>query len=76
MDKPHSPVIKQGASYPKEFREEAVRYWLSSGKKAKVVAQELGVSDWKGIAGIRRWNKATPFPLLQRANCPVSMLWS
>ncbi len=51
MEKPHSPGIKKGASYPKEFREEAVRYWLSSGKKASVVAQELGVSDWS----LSRW---------------------
>lgn len=31
---------KKGGSYPPEFREEAVRYWLSSGKKAKEVALE------------------------------------
>jgi len=53
MEKPHSPGIKKGGTYPKEFREEAVRYWLSSGKKASVVAQELGVSDWS----LSRWRQ-------------------
>lgn len=53
MEKPHSPGIKKGASYPKEFREEAVRYWLSSGKKARIIAQELGVSDWS----LNRWHQ-------------------
>ena len=42
---------KKGGSYPPEFREEAVRYWLSSGKKAGEVAAELGVSDWS----LQRW---------------------
>jgi transposase len=36
---------KKGAPYPLEFREEAVRYWLSSGKRVGEVALELGVSD-------------------------------
>ncbi len=36
---------KPGAPYPAEFREEAVRYWLASGKRAGEVALELGVSD-------------------------------
>ena len=53
MEKPQPTSIKKGASYPKEFREEAVRYWLSSGKKAKVVAHELGVSDWS----LNRWRQ-------------------
>jgi transposase len=51
MEKPHPPTIKKGAAYPKEFRTEAVQYWISSGKKAKVVAEELGVSDWS----LNRW---------------------
>ena len=53
MAKPHSPGIKKGASYPRKFWEETVRYWLSSGKKASVVAQELGVSDWS----LNRWHQ-------------------
>jgi transposase len=53
MEKPQPPTIKKGASYPKEFREEAVRYWLSSGQQAKVVAAELGVSDWS----LNRWRQ-------------------
>jgi transposase len=47
------PTIKKGGGYPKEFREEAVRYWLSSGRKASEVAPELGVSDWS----LNRWRK-------------------
>ena len=42
---------KKGAPYPPEFRQEAVRYWLASGKKASEVAAELGVSDWS----LERW---------------------
>jgi transposase len=53
MDKPNHPIRKKGTSYLKEFREEAVRYWLSSGKKATEVARELGVSDWS----LHRWHK-------------------
>ena len=53
MDKPQQISIKKGNGYPKEFREEAVRYWLSSGKKVKEVAQELGVSDWS----LSRWRQ-------------------
>ena len=46
MEKPTSTRPKKGGSYPPEFRIKAVRYWLSSGKKSKDVAAELGVSDW------------------------------
>ena len=46
MEKPTSTRPKKGGSYPPEFRIEAVRYWLSSGKKSKDVAAELGVSEW------------------------------
>ena len=45
----HRP--NKGGSYPPEFREEAVRYWLSSGKEVGEVAAELGVSDWS----LQRW---------------------
>lgn len=53
MNKPEHPPAKKGGGYPKEFREEAVRYWLSSGKKASEVAPQLGVSDWS----LNRWRK-------------------
>jgi transposase len=53
MNKPEHPPAKKGGGYPKEFREEAVRYWLSSGRKASEVAPELGVSDWS----LNRWRK-------------------
>jgi len=42
--KPNRPNIPKGGTYPPEFREEAVRYWLSSGETLKQVASDLGVS--------------------------------
>jgi transposase len=53
MNKPQHPTIQKGSRYPQEFREEAVRYWLSSGKKVTAVAHELGVSDWS----LQRWRQ-------------------
>jgi len=53
MNKPEHRPSKKGGGYPQEFREEAVRYWLSSGRKAGEVAPELGVSDWS----LNRWRK-------------------
>ena len=53
MNKPEHPPARKGGGYPREFREEAVRYWLSSGLKAIEVAPELGVSDWS----LNRWRK-------------------
>ena len=44
MMKPIRPQLSKGASYPQEFREEAVRYWLSSGQKLAAVAADLGLS--------------------------------
>lgn len=67
MEKPHPPAIKKGAAYPKEFRIEAVRYWLSSGKKAKVVAQELGVSDWSLNHWRQEMEQANESPAAQSA---------
>ena len=50
--KPIRPNISKGATYPPEFREEAVRYWLSSGQTLSSVAADLGLSpqclrDWR-----------------------------
>ena len=42
--KPSRPKIRKGGTYPQEFREEAVRYWLSSGQTLKSVASDLGVT--------------------------------
>ena len=52
MIKPTRPNISKGATYPAEFREEAVRYWLSSGQTLSAVAGDLGLSaqclrDWR-----------------------------
>ena len=45
MMKPVRPAISNGGPYPQEFREEAVRYWLSSGHSVAIVAKDLGVSE-------------------------------
>ncbi len=52
MMKPIRPNISKGATYPPEFREEAIRYWLSSGQTLTAVAGDLGLSpqclrDWR-----------------------------
>jgi transposase-like protein len=39
--------------YDESFKRSAVEHWLSSGKKAKQVAAELGVSSWN----LRDWRK-------------------
>ena len=44
MMKPIRPSLSKGASYPAEFREEAVRYWLTSGQTLAAVAADLGLS--------------------------------
>jgi transposase len=54
--KPIRPNISKGATYPSEFREEAVRYWLSSGQTLSAVASDLGLSpqclrDWRQSMG-------------------------
>lgn len=53
MMKPTRPQISKGASYPPEFREEAVRYWLSSGDTLAHVAADLGLSP----ECLRSWRK-------------------
>ena len=53
MMKPTRPAISKGASYPPEFREEAVRYWLSSGQTLALVAADLGLSP----ECLRSWRK-------------------
>ena len=54
MMKPPRPLISKGASYPQEFREEAVRYWLSSGQTLVSVASDLGLSP----ECLRSWRKS------------------
>jgi len=44
MMKPKRPNIPKGGTYPPEFLEEAVRYWLSSGETLQQVASEMGIS--------------------------------
>ena len=42
--KPTRPNIRRGGTYPPEFREEAVRYWLSSGQTLAAVTADLGLT--------------------------------
>jgi len=53
MMKPTRPQISKGASYPREFREAAVQYWLSSGATLAHVAADLGLS----AECLRSWRK-------------------
>jgi len=53
MMKPTRPPIPKGGSYPPEFREEAVRYCLSSGQTLAQVAADLGLSP----ECLRSWRK-------------------
>lgn len=41
MMKPNRPHVSKGGTYPPEFREEAVRYWLWSGQTLKAVSSDL-----------------------------------
>ncbi len=68
MMKPIRPKIAKGATYPPEFREEAVRYWLSSGQTLAAVSSDLGLSP----ECLRSWRKqmeatTTPTPALNGA---------
>ena len=45
MMKPIRPNVSKGGTYPQEFREEAVRYWLSISHSVAIVAKDLGVSE-------------------------------
>ena len=56
--KPIRPNIAKGATYPTEFREEAVRYWLSSGHTLAAVAAELGLSP----ECLRSWRRQMETP--------------
>jgi len=53
MMKPNRPNIPKGGTYPPEFREEAVRYWLSSGQTLNAVASDLGLTP----ESLRMWRK-------------------
>ena len=44
---------KSGERYDEQFKQEAVRLLLSSGKSASHLAQELGVSSWS----LGRWKQ-------------------
>jgi transposase-like protein len=61
MMKPTRPSIRKGGTYPPEFREEAVRYWLSSGQTLNDVASDLGLTP----ESLRVWRcqmEETPRP--------------
>ena len=41
----------KGKRYSQEFKDDAVRHWIKSGKSADEVARGLGVTTWS----LRRW---------------------
>ncbi len=51
--KPTRPNIRRGGTYPLEFREEAVRYWLSSGQTLAAVVADLGLTP----ETLRSWRR-------------------
>lgn len=53
MMKPTRPHIRRGGTYPQEFREEAVRYWLSSGQTLAAVVADLGLTP----ETLRSWRR-------------------
>ena len=63
MMKPNRPNIPKGGTYPLEFREEAVRYWLSSGQTLKQVASDLGISP----ECLRLWRRQIDSPSQETA---------
>ena len=58
MMKPDRPFKSKGAPYPQEFREEAVRYWLTSGQSLKTVATDLGITP----ECLRAWRRQLESP--------------
>ena len=52
MLNPKTRPVK-GQRYDLEFQDDAVQYWMSSGKTRKQVAVELGVSPWS----LHRWKQ-------------------
>ena len=56
--KPIRPNIAKGATYPPEFREEAVRYWLASGQTLAAVCSDLGLTP-ECLRSWRRQMEAT-----------------
>lgn len=60
--KPIRPSIPKGGTYPPEFREEAVRYWLSSGQTLASVCSDLGLTP-QCLRSWRRQMEATQTPI-------------
>jgi len=48
----HDPM--KGKRYSKEFKDDAVRHWMESGRRAEEVSEGLGISTWS----LRRWKAA------------------
>jgi transposase len=48
----HDPMT--GKRYSQEYKDDAVRHWMESGKRAEDVAEDLGISTWS----LRRWKTA------------------
>lgn len=71
MMKPIRPNVSKGGTYPLEFREEAVKYWLSSGQTLKAVAADLGVTP-DCLRAWRRQIESSPSPPASTETDPLS----
>jgi transposase-like protein len=69
--KPIRPNIPKGGTYPPEFREEAVRYWLSSGQTLAAVCADLGLTP-ECVRSWRRQLEATPMPVVTSGDATAS----
>ena len=59
MKQPANPEIKPRKKYDRNFKQQAVTLWLSSGKSAQTVAAELGLRDKQ----LHEWKKTfVPVP--------------
>jgi transposase-like protein len=50
---PHPSPTPPRKRFDEAFKRSAVEHWLASGKKARLIAAELGVSVWN----LRDWHK-------------------
>ena len=55
-----NPTVKNRGKFDETFKREAVHNWLSSGKTAPVLAQELGLKVERLYAWRKRFGPADP----------------
>lgn len=55
-----NPTNNPRRKYNAQFKREAVKHWLSSGKSAEAIAQELGISSERLYAWKQRFSPSGP----------------